>query len=200
MRCAMAQPCMGSSATIFRMSRSSVPCTRSVGLLMALASVTDNSMPENAAVRKRIYGLRALTSVVGFRTQASPVMFMSDWWSMIPMDPGEHRVADSRRHARRNGDLDSVLLEEIDQRRQGAVTAETRTVIFWLAGREAVDGPAARAGCEIPRGNSDFDGPDVCDGGVQRRCVGPVDGMERAVEIGDAVDLKAMRLHELAKV
>src|SRR5713226_2349925 len=33
MRCAMAQPCMGSRAMLFRMSRSKVPWTKSVGLL-----------------------------------------------------------------------------------------------------------------------------------------------------------------------
>lgn len=34
-RCAMAQPCIGSSAIVFRIKRSTVPCTRSVGLLTA---------------------------------------------------------------------------------------------------------------------------------------------------------------------
>ena len=47
MRCAIAQPCMGSRATTFRMSRSSVPCTRSVGLLMRLPSSTDTSVTDN---------------------------------------------------------------------------------------------------------------------------------------------------------
>src|ERR1700730_17544390 len=44
-RCAIAQPCMGWSATIFKISRSKVPCTRSVGLL-TLTSVTDSSMSQ----------------------------------------------------------------------------------------------------------------------------------------------------------
>ena len=33
------------------------------------------------------YPVRLLTTVVGFRTQASPVMLISDCRSMMPMDP-----------------------------------------------------------------------------------------------------------------
>jgi hypothetical protein len=54
-----AQPCIGSSATIFKMSRSKVPCTRSVGLLITLTSVTDNSMPQQGACAQ-ITNVRAL--------------------------------------------------------------------------------------------------------------------------------------------
>src|SRR6266567_8028045 len=46
MRCAIAQPCIGSKAITFRASRSSVPCTRSVGLPI---SVTDNRISSSAA-------------------------------------------------------------------------------------------------------------------------------------------------------
>src|ERR1700733_1986309 len=37
MRCAIAHPCIGSRAMVFKMSRSRVPCTRSVGLVMRLS-------------------------------------------------------------------------------------------------------------------------------------------------------------------
>src|SRR5215212_404027 len=46
MRWPIAQPCIGSSAMTFKIKRSSVPCTRSVGLLMdsPFLSVTDKSI------------------------------------------------------------------------------------------------------------------------------------------------------------
>jgi hypothetical protein len=86
--------------------------------------------------------------------------------------PGEQRVAESRRHARRQIDLDPVPLEEINQRRQPPVAAKARAVIFRLARREAVDRPAARPSCdlavraggEIRRGDADLYRPDIGDG------------------------------------
>src|SRR5580693_1113585 len=44
MRLAMAQPCLGSSETVFRIKRSSVPCTRSFGfaiLWLSTISIVD---------------------------------------------------------------------------------------------------------------------------------------------------------------
>src|SRR2546426_517430 len=48
----IAQACSGSSATILRRRRSSVPWTRSAGLLMDLPSVTEDRMPYLPSVSK----------------------------------------------------------------------------------------------------------------------------------------------------
>src|SRR5262249_39759622 len=52
-RCPIAQPWSGSNARIFRISWSSVPWTRSVGLLICPPLVTEMSVPLPLPVRKR---------------------------------------------------------------------------------------------------------------------------------------------------
>src|SRR5213083_1536667 len=56
MRLAMAQPCFGSSETVFRIKRSSVPCTRSFGfaiLWLSTISIVDcQGMAIRLAIRQ----------------------------------------------------------------------------------------------------------------------------------------------------
>jgi hypothetical protein len=55
MRMAIAQPCIGSSAMTFRIRRSRVPWTRSVGLLTrGLSSLTDKRVPAFLSVSKEL--------------------------------------------------------------------------------------------------------------------------------------------------
>src|ERR1700691_125410 len=79
MRCAMAQPCAGSRIIVLRMRRSSVPWTRSVGLLMRwrLPSVDDREAT-SSPVNKQGEGLNIGTREDYWRECAARTIWDSE--------------------------------------------------------------------------------------------------------------------------